>query len=70
MKVFDTSLFQLGSQSNLSKLKHLHFSVLDSLSMQAQASLLVLITFVNNFQFNLVLMFAFFVNNSLVVNSI
>jgi len=54
----------------LSKLKHLHFSVLDSLSLQAQASSLVLITFVNNFQFNLVLMFAFFVNNSLVVNSI
>jgi hypothetical protein len=31
---------------------------------------LVLITFVNNFQFNLVVMFVFFANNSLVINSI
>jgi hypothetical protein len=38
--VFDASLFQLGSQSIISKLKCLHFSALDSLSMQTQAFLL------------------------------
>jgi len=43
--------------------------VLDSLS-EASPSFFTLISFVNNFQFNLVVMFVFFVNNSLVINSI
>ena len=38
IKAFNTSLFQLGSQSILTKLKRLRFSALDSLSMQTQAS--------------------------------
>ena len=70
IKMIDTSLFQLGSQHILSKLKHLCFSALDSLSKQTQASLLGSNYFVNKFWFNLVAMFVFFVNNSLVINSI
>jgi hypothetical protein len=44
--------------------------VLDSLSMQLKLLRLVLITFVNNFQFNLIVMLVFRVNNSLVINLI
>jgi hypothetical protein len=44
--------------------------VLDSLSKQTQASLLGTDTFVNKFKFNLLTMFVFSVNNSLVKNLI
>jgi hypothetical protein len=44
---------------------------LDTLSVQPQGSLLgLLIAFVNNFHFNLVVMFVYFVNQSSVLSSI
>ncbi len=53
------------------KLKRVYFSALDSLCLnKAKLLCLVLITLVCNFQFNQLVMFVFFVNNSLVLNSI
>ncbi len=55
----------------ISKLKRFRFHSLEFKSIQTQASLLGhLITFVNNFQFNLALMFVYFVNQSSSVNLI
>ncbi len=54
------------------KLKCLHFCFNQALCLaKTQASLLgLLITFVNNFQFNLVVMCVYFVDQSSVLNSI